>query len=110
MAFKVGKMLVHAVIIGLLLAILYLLVQGRGSSAFEGAPLVTMPGAAAKAGPKSIQDLQSSLECVAGPSEKAEWYSRGLNPGGVCGISEYVRDQERDYTIADGVGGSLLEK
>ena len=109
MAFKVGKMLVHAVIIGLLLAILYLLVQGK-SSGFEGAPLVTMPGAAASAGPKSIQDLKSSLECVAGPGEKSEWYSRGLNPGGVCGISEYVRDQERDYVIADGIGGSLLEK
>lgn len=110
---KLGKMLVHAVIIGLLLAILVILVKERGtaySSAYEPYPIVTTAGANASADPKSIFDLKDSLSCVAGPSEKAAYYSQGLNPGGLCGSGEYVRDQQRDYAIADGIGGSLLEK
>jgi hypothetical protein len=109
MAFKFGKMAVHAIIIGLLLAILYILIQGKGSS-YEPAPLVTTPGLAAASKPASIFDLKVGLDCVAGPSKDAAYYSQGLTPGGLCGSGEYVRDQERDYTIADGIGGSLLEK
>jgi hypothetical protein len=112
MAFKFGKMLVHAVIVGLLLAILIILVQGKGSpvSYYEPADIVTVAGPNAKADPKSIFDLKVGLDCVPGPSEKAAYYSQGLNPGGLCNSGEYVRDQQRDYAIADGVGGSLLEK
>jgi len=114
MTFKVGKMLVHAVIIGLLMAILVLLVRGQGAvSSFaptSGAPLVVSAGANASKDPASIFDLKVGLDCVAGPSEKAEWYSQGLNPGGLCNSSEYVRDQMRDYEVVDGIGGSLLEK
>jgi len=109
MAFKFGKMVVHAVIIGLLLAILYLLVQGKGSS-YEPAPLMTVGGPDASSAPKSIFDLKVGLDCVAGPSENSAYYSQGLTPGGLCGSGEYVRAQERDYTISDGIGGSLLEK
>jgi hypothetical protein len=109
MAFKFGKMVVHAIIIGLLLAILYILVQGRASG-YEPADLVTKAGPDASSAPKSIFDLKVGLDCVAGPSEKAAYYSQGLNPGGLCGSGEYVRSQERDYTISDGIGGSLLEK
>lgn len=109
MAFKFGKMLVHAIIIGLLLAILVILVQGKGSS-YEPSPLVTVSGPNAKADPKSIFDLKVGLDCVPGPSEKAAYYTQGLTPGGLCDSGEYVRDQQRDYAIADGVGGSLLEK
>jgi len=113
MAFKFGKMVVHALIIGLLLAILVILLKERGatySSGYEPYPLVTAAGANASADPKSIFDLKVGLGCVAGPSEKAAYYSQGLNPGGLCGSGEYVRDQQRDYAIVDGVGGSLLEK
>lgn len=111
MAFKVGKMLVHAVIVGLLLAILVILVQGRGAvSTYEPADIVTVPGANASADPASIFAIKPSLKCVPGPSETADYYTSGLTPGGLCGGSEYVRDQQRDYAIADGVGGSLLEK
>jgi len=109
---KLGKMLVHAVIIGLLLAILVILVKERGatySSYYEPAPLVTTSGSNASADPKSIFDLKVGLDCVAGPSEKSAYYSQGLNPGGLCGSGEYVRDQQRDYAIASGIGGSLLE-
>jgi len=109
---KLGKMLVHSVIIGLLLAILVILVKERGasySSAYEPYPLVTTAGANASADPASIFDLKVGLNCVAGPSETAAYYSQGLNPGGLCNSGEYVRDQQRDYSIASGIGGSLLE-
>jgi hypothetical protein len=107
-------MFVHAVIIGLLLAILVMLTRGRGSSAYnrstyEPYPLVTTAGANASADPTSIFDLKVGLNCVAGPSEDAAYYSQGLNPGGLCNSGEYVRDQQRDYAIASGIGGSLLE-
>jgi len=113
MAFKFGKMLVHAVIIGLLLAILVMLVQGRQQSTvsyFEPAPLVTTAGSNARSDPASIFNLKVGLDCVPGPSENAAYYTQGLTPGGLCGSDQYVKDQQRDYAIADGVGGSLLEK
>ena len=110
MAFKFGKMLVHAVIIGLLLAILVILVQGRGgSSSYEPADIVTVAGPNAKADPASIFNLKVGLDCVPGPSENSAYYTQGLTPGGLCGSGEYVRDQQRDYAIASGIGGSLLE-
>jgi len=111
MAFKFGKMVVHALIIGLLLAILVLLVQGRGgsTSAYEPFPLVTTAGPNAKADPKSIFDLKIGMDCVPGPSENSAYYTQGLTPGGLCNSGEYVRDQQRDYAIASGIGGSLLE-
>jgi len=110
MAFKFGKMLVHAVIIGLLLAILVMLVQGRGSvSMYEPANIVTVAGPNAMADPKSIFNLKVGLDCVAGPSENAAYYSQGLTPGGLCDSGQYVKDQQRDYAIANGIGGSLLE-
>jgi hypothetical protein len=113
MAFKFGKMIVHAVIVGLLLAILVILVQGRGvstTSTYEPYPIVTVAGPKASADPESIFAINPSLDCVPGPSDKSDYYTSGLTPGGLCGGSEYVRDQQRDYAIAEGVGGSLLEK
>ena len=111
MAIKVFKVLTHSVIIGLLFAILYILVQGQGRvSGYAGAPLTINPGPNVAKQPQSLFSIQTQIDCVSGPSEKADYYSRGLTPGGLCGGSEYVREQMRDYAIADGVGGSLLEK
>jgi hypothetical protein len=56
-----------------------------------------------------IFSLQGSIACVPGPSETSDYYNQGLTPGGICGGSAMVRDQLRDYTIAGGIGGSLLE-
>jgi hypothetical protein len=109
MAFKFGKVLVQAVIIGLLVAILVMLVQGRGSS-YEPAPLVTSAGMAATLGPSSLSEIPSSLECTPGPSESASYYTRGLTPGGLCGDGDMVREQIRDFSIDGGIGGSLLER
>lgn len=110
MKLKFGKMVIHAIIIGLLIAILVLMIQGRGSSGFEPAPLSTSATSSTARNTKSIFDLKVGLDCVAGPSEKAAYYSQGLTPGGLCGSGEYVIAQERDYEITDGIGGSLLEK
>lgn len=112
MAIKVFKVLTHAIIIGLLLAILMTLVKSqRGVSTYDaGAPLIINPGPMVAKQPASLFSMDNSIQCVAGPSEKADYYSRGLTPGGLCGGAEYVREQIRDYAIADGVGGSLLEK
>jgi len=109
MALKIGKLLTQAVIIGLLVAILVLLVQGR-KSAYTAAPLVISPGPEAAAAPKFLNEIPTSLECTPGPSEKASYYSRGLTPGGLCGDGESVRAQIRDFSIENGIGGSLLER
>jgi hypothetical protein len=108
---KIIKLLTNALIIGLLFAILYTLVQGQRRSGFSaGAPLAITPGPMVAKQPADLFAVQPALECTAGPSEKADYYSSGLTPGGLCGGSEYVREMMRDYAIADGVGGSLLEK
>jgi hypothetical protein len=108
--YKASKLASNALIIGLLLAVLWILFRGASRSGYEGSPLVSAPGAAAASGPKSLFDIKPSLECTPGPAEHASWYSRGLTPGGLCGDADFVRDQIRDYSIADGIGGSLLEK
>ena len=109
MAFKLGKMMTQALIIGLLVAILVLLVQGRGST-YMPAPLATVPGPLASKGPTSLTEIPSSLECTPGPAENASYYTRGLTPGGLCGDGEMVRNQIRDFNIEAGIGGSLLER
>jgi hypothetical protein len=109
MALKIGKLLTHAVIIGLLVTIVVLLVQGRGSG-YSAAPLTVVPGPDASSLPQSLYEIPSSLECTPGPSENASYYSRGLTPGGLCGDGDAVRSQLRDYNIDGGIGGSLLER
>ena len=112
MTFKFGKVLTNAIMIGLLVAILVLLVQGQKKSSyrFEPAPLSVNPGPNAKAHSGSLFDIKPSLECTPGPSEKASYLTSGMTPGAVCGDQELVRDQIRDFAIVDGIGGSLLEK
>lgn len=58
---------------------------------------------------KSLFDLPVSLECTAGPGAKAAYYSTERS-GGICGDQETVKSNMRDYSISDGIGGSLLEK
>lgn len=106
---KLGKMFIHALIIGMLVAILVILVRGQASK-FQPGPLSTVAGPAASMGPSSIMEIVPSMDCVPGPSSSADYYTSSNSPGGLCGASEYVNDQIRDYSIVDGVGGSLLEK
>ena len=109
MKIKFGKLAIHAIIIGLLVAILVLVVQG-GKSGYEPAALTVNAGPAARATSGDILDLKNRVDCVPGPSETADYYTVGLTPGGLCGGAAYVREQVRDFAIVDGIGGSLLEK
>jgi hypothetical protein len=34
----------------------------------------------------------------------------GMTPGGLCGDEDFVLSQMRDYSIANGIGGSLLDR
>jgi hypothetical protein len=54
----------------------------------------------------SIFDLEHKEDCVAGaPNGSA--YSKSLTPGGLCGAQGLVADHA-GYSIADGIGGSLI--
>ncbi len=107
--YKISKIGTNALIIGFLIVIIVMLArQGRAaSSEFAAAPLMTETSTK---GPQSIFEIRPDLECTPGPSESASYYTNGLTPGGLCGDGDFVRGQLRDYSIADGIGGSLLEK
>lgn len=106
---KPAKIVMNIVIIGLLLIILRQ-VLGRGVSGF-GADLTTTPGAGMSAGPSSIFGLKHDISCTAsGFNPQSAYYSKSLTPGGWCKDMDFVRNQERDYSIDGGIGGSLLRK
>lgn len=90
------------IVIILIIAAAYFLLM-RNTSGY--AELVTSTQDAIK----SIFDLPVSLECTAGPGQKAAYYSTE-RPGGICGDQEAVKSSMRDYSINEGIGGSLLEK
>jgi hypothetical protein len=106
---KTAKLVMNIVIIVLLLVILRQ-VMGRGISGF-GANLTTTPGAGMSAGPSSIFGLKHDISCTAsGFNPQSAYYSKSLTPGGWCKDMDFVRNQERDYSIEGGIGGSLLSK
>lgn len=104
---KFSKVITHSIIIALLLAILYQLMTPRSA-------YVMTPGNLSIQGtgkePSAFGDLRSDLSCVPGPQQNSSYYSMGLTPGGVCGDMNFVSSQMKDYSIADGIGGSLLDK
>ena len=77
MKLKFGKLVIHAVIIGLLVAILVLVVQGS-KSGFEPSPLVVNAGPAARKTNGDIFSQSDRIDCVPGPSETADYYTVGL--------------------------------
>ena len=105
---KYGKVLTHAIIIALLLAILYQLAR----PSYYLPPLVSrdlsIKGTGAE--PTQLGDIKPSLACVPGPEKESSYYTMGLTPGGLCGDEAFVLSQMRDYSIADGIGGSLLDR
>ena len=102
---KVAKI----VVIALLLLILYQVTMGRSVSRMS--MLDTTQGSMAAAGPSSIFDLKHKLGCVAGGfNPNSSYYSKSLTPGGFCGDEDWVRNQQRDFEIKGGIGGSLLSK
>jgi hypothetical protein len=106
---KVGKILTHAVIIALLLAILYQLAMPRSTFVGTLEPReMTIKGTGKE--PSRFGDLRPSLACVPGPEKESSYYTMGLTPGGLCGDQDFVVTQMRDYSITDGIGGSLLDR
>jgi len=97
-------------VIVVLLVVILMQVMGRGVSGF-GANLTTTPGSGMSSGPSSIFGLKHDLKCTAsGFNPESAYYSKSLTPGGWCKDMEFVRNQERDFTIDSGIGGSLLNK
>jgi len=97
------------VVIALLLIILYQVTMGRGVSRMS--MLDTAQGSMAASGPSSIFGLKNKLGCVAGGfNPESSFYSKDLSPGGLCGDNDWIRNQQRDFEIKGGIGGSLLTK
>lgn len=91
------------VIIGLLLLILFQVTFPRVSG-FRELTTETSRGE-----PSGLFKLKSDLGCTAsGFNPKSSYYSQDLTPGGLCGDGDFVRNQERDFKITGGIGGSLL--
>lgn len=101
------KRALQALIVALLLVIIWKL--WSRPSTFVLAP-TDLAIRGTRGGPASIFDIQPSLQCTPGPSGQADYYTRGLTPGGLCGSMDFVHNQQRDYAILSGVGGPLLEK
>ena len=95
------------VVIALLLLILFQVTMGRSVSRMS--MLDTTQGSMAAAGPDSLFGLKHKLGCVAGGfNPNSSYYSKSLTPGGFCGDEDWVRNQQRDFEIKGGIGGSLL--
>jgi hypothetical protein len=105
---KFSKVVTHAIIIALLLAILYQLMTPRSSYSMMTPGDLSIKGTGKE--PSAFGDLRPSLSCVPGPEQNSSYYTMGLTPGGVCGDMNFVSSQMKDYSIADGIGGSLLDK
>jgi hypothetical protein len=100
------KTVVHLVIIGLLLMIIFRL-NSRPS------PFILRPSEMVTTGtgiqPSALFNMPPDLNCVPGPANRASYYTRGLTPGGLCGDGNWVHDQQRKWKIESGIGGSLLQ-
>lgn len=94
--------------VGLLIGLVLCYLFGNKSSYYQLRPFPIVTQNSNKAGNiKSFFDLPYDLQCVPGPSEKAAYYTTGLNPGGLCGSQDWVGAQAT-YQIDSGIGGSLL--
>lgn len=101
------KTVVQAFIVGLLLVIIWRLWSRPSTFVIAPADLAIR---GARGGPASLFDIKPDLACVPGPSEKADYYTSGLTPGGLCGGMNFVHSQQRDYSIESGIGGPLMAK
>ena len=99
------KTVVHLVIIGLLLMIIYRMYQPSMFALHPSEMVTTGTGIP----PSALFNMNPDLSCVPGPAARASYYTRGLTPGGLCGDGNWVHDQQRKWSIQSGIGGSLLE-
>ncbi len=96
---KVSKI----VVIVLLLIILYQVSFPRVSG-YADLAIKTSRGE-----PSGLFKLKNGLKAtVSGFNPNSAYYSKDLTPGGLEGDMDFVRGQQRDYTIERGIGGSIL--
>jgi len=103
----------RSILIAVVVAVAVYLVMGRESPAapvrekyiLMPSSLMTNDGAQGK----TLLDLPYSMECTPG-MPGGSYYSKDLTPGGICGAQEFVNSVMHNYTIEDGIGGSLLNK
>jgi hypothetical protein len=96
---KVSKI----VIIALLLIILYQVSFPRVSG-YADLAIKTSRGE-----PSGLFKLKHGLQYTAsGFNKDSAYYSKDLTPGGLGGDGDFIRGQQRDWTIEKGIGGSIL--
>ncbi len=49
--------------------------------------------------PSDFFNLPVDLKCTPGPSADADYYTKDLTPGGVCGGGQFVNQQMKNYKI-----------
>ena len=54
-------------------------------------------------------DAPYELACAPSAQEGGAYYTKDLTPGGLCGGQAIVNKLMHQYTITDGLGGSLLD-
>jgi hypothetical protein len=99
------KTVIHLVIIGLLLLIIFRLSSRPSTFILRPSEMVTTGTGMS---PSALFDMKPDLNCVPGPANRASYYTMGLTPGGLCGDGNWVHDQQRKWSIQSGIGGSLL--
>jgi hypothetical protein len=106
MAIKL-KTVVHLLITGLLLLIIFRLWSRPSMFVLRPRDMVTSGGTGQD--PSALFSFKPDLNCVPGPAARSSYYTMGLTPGGLCGDGNWVHDQQRKFKIEQGVGGSLLD-
>ena len=74
------KTVVHLVIIGLLLMIIFRMYSRPSSFILRPSEMVTT-GTGIQ--PSALFNMPPDLNCVPGPANRASYYTRGLTPGGL---------------------------
>ena len=56
----------------------------------------------------NIFKAKHSVECIPGPGPNADYYTVD-NSEGLCDVQNYVHSLSQNYSIDNGIGGSLLD-
>lgn len=95
------------ILIFILSIVVLVLLFKKTSSGYVLSP-ISLTVEAAPGSEGSIFDKPNKIECAPGPDATADYYTKSLTPGGICGGQDYV-NANNDYKITGGIGGSLLD-
>jgi hypothetical protein len=85
-----------------LIALIFVLGMFNNTSNYQPRPITIVA-----INEKSIFDLENRIECAPGHTSEGSVYTKSLTPGGLCGAGKFVAEQA-GYSIADGIGGTLI--